>query len=45
MDESKVRELLMVLKIYLKYESSDGKVERQNLRNQLKKMVEELLGE
>jgi hypothetical protein len=43
MDESKVRELLMVLKIYLKYESSDGKTERQNLRNQLKKIVEELL--
>lgn len=45
MDESKIKELLMILRIYLKYDSSDGKIERQALRNQLNNMLNELLPE
>lgn len=43
--ESEIRELLMLLRIYLKYDSSDGKIERQNLRKQLKEKLNELLPE
>jgi len=43
MNEDKIKELLMTLRIYLKY--SEDAAEKQNLKAQLTKLVDELLPE
>lgn len=45
MDENKIKELLMILRIYLSYRDSEDNAQKQNLRTKLTNMVNELLPE